>query len=122
MNLSDKEIEHIIMLAKSEKPVKYIRQYLQPADKTERQIAFFNKSSNAFFTYYFKSFAGRYSEECALEAYARALELLRGGADLDVALQAGMKRGNKYFHENSRDAVLEYNDELEGDDEYFQNY
>lgn len=110
MNITDKEIDHIATLLKSEKPYKYVREYIQNLShnesRIERNLKFFNKMYKAFFSYYFATFAGVYKTDCVMEAYATALSRIKGGAELDIAIEDGLKSGNKLFRQHRGEQTL----------------
>jgi len=109
MNLSDREIEYIITLTRSEKPIKRIREYVQSLethnDNNTRQQDFLHKMYRSFFSHYFRSFAGRYTEECISEAYVYALEVLSRGRAFDIALNDGIKAGSKLYRDYTHDVT-----------------
>lgn len=97
--ISDQDVNYIMNLSQGEKPEKRIREYLLELKSSRREkenrIEFFNKMNKAFFTYYFRGFAGRYTEECVMEAYTTALDRLTHNSLLEVALQDGIKSAVK---------------------------
>lgn len=122
MRLSSREIENIINLASSEKPAKYIRQYIQELsgdnERLKRQLAFFNTTYQPFFAHYFGKFAGRHTRECILEAYTASLAELNKGVDLDIAIRSGLDAGNKLYRQCTREILIDFTDAIgEEDDE-----
>ncbi len=101
MIVSDSDIKYILMLAEGEKPAKRIRQYIENIEdmkvRKNSRIKMFNKTYSAFYTSYFRSFAGKQVENCVLEAYTAALDMLNRGVELEIALETGYKAGSKLY-------------------------
>jgi hypothetical protein len=93
------------LLAKCEKPEKRIKEYLSrefpDQERLDNRIDMFNKSYKSFFAAYFRKFAGELISECIMEAYIAALDSLKRGVDLEVAISIGYQAGVRFHRRES---------------------
>jgi hypothetical protein len=131
VKISTSEVNYVLNLAAGEKPEKRVREYLQnlieelqvkeqeKMAKQKEQIKYIKqkkiqdrakllaKMHGAFFAKYFKSFAGRHAEECAMEAYTEALACLRRDSTLEYALKAGWNAGGRLYTSYTKEVLTD---------------
>lgn len=111
MKISREEARQIITLASTDKAEKNIRNYLEMLDnvssRVKRQTDFYNKSYKSLYQSYFSTFAGRYRDECVMEAYVTGLGYINKGADLDIAIQHGFKAGTNLHRTMAKEVLVD---------------